>query len=59
MDPKQLMIPVEGGCDSNGFLEMVNCLVSIALGSMYPAENMVRLAGLILIAFLRDETDCA
>ena len=53
------MVPTERGRNSDGFLEMMNGLLFVPLGVIYPAENTMRLADPVLIAFLRDETDCA
>ena len=42
MDPKQGPVPIERECNFEGYLEMVNCLLGIALGSIYCAESTVR-----------------
>ena len=38
--------------DSDGYLEMVNGLLYIALGVVYPAKNMITMADMELFAFL-------
>jgi hypothetical protein len=38
-------VPVERGCDSEGYLEMVDGLVSLALGTVNLAKNAIRIAG--------------
>jgi len=35
MNAKQLTAPVERGCDSEGYLEIVNGLFDLALGLIY------------------------
>jgi hypothetical protein len=59
MNPKQLIVPVERGCDSEGYLEMVDSLLRLALGAIYIAKNTVTLADLKLFAFLRKEINRA
>jgi len=39
MDPEQLVVPVERGRDSKGYLEMVNGLLCFTLGTVYLAKN--------------------
>ena len=48
------MGPVERRRDFEGHLEMVDRLLWLTLGSIYLAENMMRSAGVELIAFLRE-----
>ena len=45
MDPKQLIDPVERGCDFAGQFGMVNNVPSLSFGVMYIAENGVLLRG--------------
>ena len=44
-------------CDPEGFLEMANCLLSLAPGLMDFAENSMAFAETMLIAILR-EVEC-
>jgi hypothetical protein len=44
---------------SEGYLEMVNRLLRIALGGIYIAKNTVTFAEPKLFAFLREKIDCA
>ena len=59
MNQKQLIVPVKGGCSSEGYLEMVNSLLRLALGAIYTAKDVVTSGDLKLLAFLREETDRA
>ena len=58
MDPKPDIVPVETGCDPEGCLVVVNCLLCLALVVIYDAKETVRSADLELIAFVRKEIDC-
>ena len=57
MNPKQLTDHVERGCNSEGYLEMVNGLLILALGVVYISKNTVNETDPKLIVFLREETD--
>lgn len=57
VNPKQFIVPVERGCISEGYFEMVNGLLRLPLGAIYIAKNTVTLADLKLFAFLWDETN--
>src|ERR1700753_585369 len=50
---------VERSRDFNGSLEVVNRLLFVSLGFIYPAKDSMRLSGRKLMAFLRGEIDCA
>ena len=39
MNPKQLGVPAETLCDSEGRFEMVNSLLSLALGAVYVSKE--------------------
>jgi len=58
INPKQVVVPVERGRNSKGHLEMVDGLLSLALGSVYISENTMRFVDAILLACLWEETDC-
>ena len=58
MNSKQLVVPAESRCDFEGYLEIVNGLLHVALGSIYVAKNMVTLADVEFLAFLREEIKC-
>ena len=53
MDPKLFTMPVERGRDPEGCLEVVDCLLCLALVAIYIAKEIVRLADLELIAFFQ------
>jgi hypothetical protein len=59
MNPKQEIVPIERGCDSEGYLEMVNRLLGIALGSIYVAEKTMRFADPMFFALLWEEIERA
>ena len=59
MKPKQGLVSIERGCNSEGYLEMVNRLLRIALGVIYLAESAVRFADPKLFAFLREKINRA
>jgi hypothetical protein len=52
MSQKQFIVPVEGGCNTESYLEMVDSLICVALGTMYMAKNTVRFADMSLLAFV-------
>ena len=56
-DPKLLIMPVERGCDPEGSLELVDCLLHFSLGIMYVAEDAVRTADSEFFAFIREQLD--
>ena len=55
MNPKELMVPVERGPDSEGCLEMVCGFLCLALGTIYVAEDTVGLTELKFLAFVWEE----
>jgi len=57
MNPKQLIVPVERGRDSEGCIKMVNGLLRPTLGTIYLAEDVMTIVDLKLFAFLREEID--
>lgn len=57
INPKQAVVPIERGRDSKGHFEMVDGLLSLALGSVNFSENTMRFADAILLACLWEETD--
>ena len=59
VDPKQAILPAERGCDSEGYLVMVNGLPRLALGLIYIAKRVMRLAEQKLMICLREEINCA
>ena len=59
IDPELLTVPVERGCDPEGCLIVVGCLLHFAIGTICIAKEMVRVAGPKLIAFIQKETDCS
>jgi hypothetical protein len=59
MDPEQLSVVVESGRNFEGHLEMVDRFLWFALVTIYVAENTVSYADQKLLAFLREEIDCA
>ena len=44
MTPKQLIVPVERGCNPKGYPEVVNGCLHLALGEVYVAKDVVILA---------------
>ena len=50
MYQKQLVIPVEGGCNPESYVEMVNCLPYISLGTVYVAKGTMRFTEMNLFA---------
>ena len=59
MNPKQLVVPVEGGCDSESRLQMLNSFPSLALGPINVTEKVMRSADPIFPALVQKEFDCA
>ena len=57
MNPKQLIVPAERGCDSQGYLEMVDSLLRFALRIVYLAEDAVSLTDIEMFAILGEEAD--
>ena len=55
MNPKQVIVSVEKGCESEGYLQMMNRLLLLVLGLIYLAEKSMRFADRGLFAFLREE----
>src|ERR1700753_1970625 len=58
MNPTQLNIPVESGCNSEGRLEMANRLLPLVLGIIYLAKKPMRYADLKFLPFLGEELNC-
>jgi Fe-S oxidoreductase len=56
-EPKQDIMPIERGCNSEGYLEMVNRLLDIPLGSIYISEKAMAFADPELLAFPREKID--
>ena len=57
MNPKQLCVPSERGCDLEGYLEMVNGLLYFTFGVIYTAKGSVTLASQRFLALVREETN--
>ena len=53
MGPKQLIDQVKRGCNSGGYLEMVNGFLYLVPGAIYIAKNAVTSADQNLLAFLQ------
>ena len=51
INPKQEMVLIEKGRNSESNLEMVNCLLCLALGSIYRAKSNMTFRDLDLLAF--------
>ena len=52
INPKQLNLPVEGSCNSEGCLQIVNGFLRLVLGMAYTAKKTMSFAGVKLIAVL-------
>jgi len=59
MKPKQVVVPIRRGRDSDGYLVTVNTLLYLALGSINPAESTMRFADQVFFVFPWEEADCA
>lgn len=57
MDPKLFVIPVERGCDPKGYLETVDSVLWVALGTIDIAEEMETLTNSKWIAFIQEGHD--
>ena len=57
MNPEQLIVPAERGCDREGGLVTVDSFVSIAFGTIYVDKKMLRPTGQKLLAILWEEND--
>ena len=53
------MLPVGRGCDLEGYLEIMDCLLFFALGSVYIAKNTMKVTDQMDFAFLWEEIDRA
>ena len=58
MIPKQFVVPVEGGCDSDGRLQMLNGILSLALDPMNIAEKTMRKTDPVFSALVQKEFEC-
>ena len=57
MNPKQEIVPIEMGRSFEGYLEMANLLLRVALGSRYVTESAARSADQRLFASFWDEVN--
>ena len=57
MDCKQFAVPFESGRDEEGFLEMVDRLLSLPLGMVNLTKDLARLTKEEFLAFVREETN--
>ena len=57
MNPKLSIAPAERGRGCEGYLEVVNGLLFLSLGTVYNAKHAVGLADPVFLTFLREDFD--
>src|SRR5258708_1774064 len=58
MIAKESIVPIESRRDPKRCREVIDCLLSLILGTIYTAKNTVRFADQEFFAFVGEEIDC-